>query len=375
MSTATQQRGAILAERLGIAVIGTEGHDRKAACIACNSSDGLRIDQATGKAFCFVCESRWSPFNLALACLDKPQAIDLMVEIGEFEPRENQSGNRRPHEDLVTTVPRLKRVSPPVLRTYGAKPAQRGKLTVCRIPVWNEHGERHSYFDLSLDGSKGWFRKGAGSSGLFFPGRLPQSGETWLIVEGVNDAADLHGLEFLAVGLNTSKMAVKYIRLFRDVDVVIVPDRHRAGEERAETTAARLHGVARSVRIATLPDEFKEKDGADVRDVLALKDGETLLRQALEDAREWKPSDTEIGNENESHSLPSLFVAQGRIDLTNSLRFADLHLENVLYVGPWKRWLTWNAKRWRIDEINEIDQRAKDVPQILWTNFVKEQTK
>ena len=28
-----------------------------------------------------------------------------------------------------------------------------------------------------------------------------------------------------------------------------------------------------------------------------------------------------------------------------------------------------------VDEINEIDQRAKDVPRILWMKFVKEQTK
>ena len=119
MSTATKQRGTILAERLGIKIIGTEGHDLKAACIACNPSDGLRIDQTAGKAWCFVCETRWSPFDLAKACIGEPIAIDLMVEIGEFEPRD---GNGRPREDLVATVARLKRIPVESLKVYGARP-------------------------------------------------------------------------------------------------------------------------------------------------------------------------------------------------------------------------------------------------------------
>lgn len=117
---------------------------------------------------------------------------------------------------------------------------------------------------------------------------LPVAGETWLIVEGGKDAAALLNLGFNAAGLPTKEMSVKYARLFRAVHVVIIPDRDGSGEEGAQKTAARLFGVAASVHIATLPAEFKETDGDDVRDVLAKQDGEQLLRQAIADAVPWE---------------------------------------------------------------------------------------
>ena len=67
--------------------------------------------------------------------------------------------------------------------------------------------------------------------------------------------------------------------MFAGCHVVIVPDRDTTGEDAARITAARLKGVAASVRIATLPAELKAKDGDGVREVLARKDGEAMLRQ------------------------------------------------------------------------------------------------
>ncbi|HEV3005316.1 MAG TPA: hypothetical protein VGX78_12695 [Pirellulales bacterium] len=45
-----QQRGlgAQLADRLGINILGREGHDLKAPCPACRSTDGFRVHQDTG---------------------------------------------------------------------------------------------------------------------------------------------------------------------------------------------------------------------------------------------------------------------------------------------------------------------------------------
>src|SRR5207249_3904171 len=51
----------------------------------------------------------------------------------------------------------------------------------------------------------------------------------------------------------------------------------------------RLHKVAAGVKLAALPAEVKDKDGADVRDILGQKGGEQLVRQAIEQAQEWTP--------------------------------------------------------------------------------------
>ena len=142
-----------------------------------------------------------------------------------------------------------KRMPIEAFKQFGPMVDQRGKLTVARVPVYNESGEVFSYFDLS-PGNKGWFKKGKGNSGLFFPGRLPQPGETWLVVEGVKDAAALVGLGFDAVGLPTSTMNKKYSALFAGCDIVIVPDLDTGGIEGAQSTGGRLVGIAASVKVA-----------------------------------------------------------------------------------------------------------------------------
>lgn len=157
------------------------------------------------------------------------------------------------------------------------------------LPAYGPEGTQCTTFRMWTDGSKGMFARGR-KAGLFFPHedgkvRLPAEGETWLLVKGPKDAAALHGLGFLACGLNMCRLAAKFARLFAGANVVLVPDRDKAGVEGAEHSANVLRGVAASVRIAVLPAEFADSNGADVRDVLGQKEGEVLVRQAIDDAK------------------------------------------------------------------------------------------
>ena len=102
------------------------------------------------------------------------------------------------------------------------------------------------------------------------------------MTDGVKDAAALVGLGFLAAGLPGKELPAKFARLFRGADVTLVANRDVSGEDGAQKSAAQLHGVAASVRIATLPGEIKPAGGDDVRDVLAKPDGERFVRQAIE---------------------------------------------------------------------------------------------
>ena len=71
------------------------------------------------------------------------------------------------------------------------------------------------------------------------------------------------------------------------VNIVLVPDRDRAGEKGAHQSARVLWGVAVSLRITVLPAEFKESRGPDVRDVLKQQAGRELVLQAIADAQLW----------------------------------------------------------------------------------------
>lgn len=192
--------------------------------------------------------------------------------------------------DILELVARDKGFSVEALKAIGAKPAKRGResMDVVRVPVFNETGISHSYFDLA-PGEKGWFKKGEGSQGVFYIGK-PKPGDSLVVVEGCKDLLALHDLGFLGVGLPSSALPDRFAELFRDCHVVVVADLDTPGQEGARRTCARLFGIAASVKIARLPGEIKPKGGDDVRDVLKRSNGAELVRSAIQNATEWKPT-------------------------------------------------------------------------------------
>jgi hypothetical protein len=208
-----------------------------------------------------------------------------------------QDGAKPKPVDIIEAVCRSKRMPLEAFKQFGANPDKRNRQHVARVPVWNERGEIHSHFDIKPTG-KGLLAPGKGTSGMFFPGRLPQPGETWHIVEGVKDAAALIGLGFDAAGLPTSFMADKYAELFRGVDVVLVPDLDEPGQLGAQKSGGNLSGIAASVRVARLPGELRATNGDDVRDVLKRPNGEQLVRDAIAGAEPWQPREGEPSKED-----------------------------------------------------------------------------
>jgi hypothetical protein len=294
--------GAALAARLGLTMLKREGHDLAGPCIDCQSSDAFRLHQDEGVAHCFSCDGKWSPFQLAERVLgNREQAKTLLVELGLFQPPANGNGQTATvasiPQDPIQLIARQKGVSPESLQVFGAKAIT--QVTV-RLPAYGPDGKRCSRFDLSVRGGKGMFASGK-PAGLFFPHeaanvRLPKAGETWHLVEGPKDAAALHGLDLLTCGLNTCRLAAKFARLFKGVDVILIPDRDSAGEEGAQHSAKVLRSVAKSTCTAVLPAEFKESGGEDVRDILRRPGGRELVLQAIADAQAAKDQEHTSSN-------------------------------------------------------------------------------
>lgn len=289
------QIGVELASRLGLQLPRREGHDLAGPCISCSSSDAFRLHQQSGVGHCYSCNGKWSTFQVAETVLrNRDQAVALLVEMGVFKPSIN--GTPTPPVDPVTAIAKQKRITPEALRAFGA---QALSASVVQLPAYGPDGKTCTTFTLSVKGDKGLFAKGK-HAGLFFPHvdgkvRLPKAGEIWHLVEGPKDAAALHALDMLACGLNTCRLAGKFTRLFAGVEIVLIPDRDRAGEDGSAFTSRVLRGVAKSVRIAVLPAEFKDSGGDDVRDLLRQTGGRELLMQAIADARQpdgWDEDET-----------------------------------------------------------------------------------
>ena len=60
-----------------------------------------------------------------------------------------------------------------------------------------------------------------------------------------------------------------------------------------------MYGIAASVRVATLPAEFKQSGGGGVREVLAKPNGEQLVRDCIAAAVEWTPEPEEPDGDDE----------------------------------------------------------------------------
>lgn len=301
--------GGVLAERLGLNILRHEGHDLVAPCLACQSSDAFRLHREIGVAQCYSCGSKWSPFQVAEAVLgDRAQARDLMVELGVMEPSSPFNRHIPSAADPIQMIAAQKGIKPESLVAYGASMVN---LAAIRLPAYGADGATCTTFTMTISGGKGLFEKGK-PAGLFLPlmdgvVRLPKAGETWHLVEGPKDAAALHGIGLLACGLNTCRLAAKFGRLFAGVDIVLIPDRDRAGEDGAQHSGRVLRGIAKSIRIAVLPAEFRESSGDDVRDVLRRPDGQQQLEQAIADAQPLEPiPDQHSGKE----STPTLAMTQ-----------------------------------------------------------------
>ncbi|HEX4145155.1 MAG TPA: phage/plasmid primase, P4 family [Pirellulales bacterium] len=350
--------GRLLAERLGLTINGTEGHDTKGPCIACQSSDAFRVHQRTGVAHCHSCKGAWSALQLAEKILGgQAPAWDLLIELGIAEPRHNGNGHSNGNAvDVLALVAREKGVTVESLKAFGATV----KAGVVVVPMVGPDGTQCSQFSIKPGGDKGKNEKGK-PTGLFLSGRAPQAGETCHVPEGVKDAAAIHSLGLLAVGLPSSALSPKFARLFAGVHVVLVPDRDSAGEAGAQKSARALHGVAASVRIAVLPAEFSESKGADVRDVLRKEGGEQLVRQAITDAKPWEP-----GEGAEAGDDPNIWQPSGRTDEANGRRLVLKHGRDIRWCAPQKKWYAWDGVRWRADDQHHVEAMAKAIGVSLW---------
>lgn len=296
--TNEQGAGRLLAERLGLRIVGVEGHDLKVGCIACKSSDAGRVHAEKGIYHCYACGKNLNAFDLAKVVLgDHKVAIDVLVAIGIFDP---PSGNGKPasEAEIIDEVARAKGTTAAGFYAMGAM-VKDGVVLFPTFRLNADNAERisHFYIDPKIPGDKGKNAKGK-PAGIFLPAevhdgkgqvRRPKAGETWCICEGPKNAAAYATLGYRAVGLNGKSVKKEFlpgfVAGFRGVDVVLVPDGDLQSVEAFKKLGAALHGTAKSVRLASLPygDELRGTGGDDVRDVLKKfeADGAQLVRDAI----------------------------------------------------------------------------------------------
>jgi len=276
-------------------------------CPKCGGKDRFRlVDAKTGAVFCNQCFSTKNGDFLAaiqhFRGISFPRALEESAyRLGIIHSLDGGNGSGKPIQgktqpdvDPVIRMATMKRCPVESLRVFGGMSDP--KSNAAKFPEYSDDGKQCSTFTVWPNSNDEKFRKGLNEkgkpAGLFFPHdmwgdvRLPQAGETWILVEGVKDSAALHGMGYPNVcGLNTSSLSQKFAKLFAGVHVIVIPDPDEAGDKGAPKTAKNLQGVAASVKVASLPVRSK-----DVRDHLALDGGVKLVRDAIENASQAEPT-------------------------------------------------------------------------------------
>jgi P4 family phage/plasmid primase-like protien len=377
-------RGIQLVERLGITILGKEGHDLKGPCIGCASSDAFRVHVESGVAHCYSCKGKWSPYQLAESRIGKDDAKKLMVELGIFEDRGDGSGEALlSKSQLLEAVAQKKRVSVAAIRAFSADGWLQGQSVV--FTQWGSEitvsdngktilAKRSKYFVKPSGEGK---NKSGIRTGVFLHGKLPEPGDRVAIAEGPFEAAALYehclgkGKQYdVIIGIPGSDLKAEFVSWLKDCLVDVLPDRDAGGDTGSVLTARRLWGTAKQVRIVQFPIEWTNKDGAGARDVLAKPDGLKLLQASIDGARVWQPHIDEGGAPaplaNDDCGIPPLTEPRGRTEVANSMRFAEMHGRKSRFCGPQDKWYLFDDRRWLIDQSHEVDALAKQVSASIW---------
>ena len=70
-------------------------------------------------------------------------------------------------------------------------------------------------------------------------------------------------------------------------------------------------------------------------------------------------------------SEADLTRASERTDVANARRFVDAYHQELLFVPPWGKWLSWDGQRWADDSGTGARQRAKRYADSLWPALLK----
>lgn len=126
-----------------------------------------------------------------------------------------------------------------------------------------------------------------------------------LVVEGEKDVDNLATLGVVATcnAGGAGKWKAAHATYLKGGDVVIIPDNDAAGQKHAESVAASLVGIAKRIRVLTLPDLPPKGDASDW-----IESGGTAeqLWKLAEQARQWQPPIPEDTETEIDHDLADM---------------------------------------------------------------------
>jgi putative DNA primase/helicase len=364
---------SIIASICGIDISILDG--RHHPCPKCGGTDRFRmVDQEAGSLFCNQCFDHDNGDGIAaIQWLQGVDFVSALKAIAEYLRITPSTANGKPH---VPAVKAYRQFASPQLAVESLMKS----LGVPLVKWWKYTNERgvlvaiQTRFNLA-DGSKE-FRpishhpKGGvaikAPDGLRPLYRLPEllDSTTVYVCEGekASDAAVSIGLT-ATTSMNGAKSPKKTNwKPVKGKAVVILPDNDDPGRKYSETVATlcREAGAA-SVKILELPGL---PDGGDIVEWIEAR-GDAAEPETMRKELESLVA-AEVSTSEKPVDWMSPHTIQGRTDLANGKRFANLMSDSARFCHPWGKWLVWDGTRWKIDDSGAVLQLAKQVPESIW---------
>lgn len=117
------------------------------------------------------------------------------------------------------------------------------------------------------------------------------------------------------------------------------------------------------------------KSTAEIREALLNLpriEGEQLKKQVGEmKSAKLKAKEKNKAATGTTNDLTAIETMHGQTDAANARRFINLYHSELLYVPPWKDWLSWDGQRWARNNGVGVNQRAQRYAASLWDAIAK----
>jgi putative DNA primase/helicase len=199
--------------------------------------------------------------------------------------------------------------------------------------------------------------------------------EIVLVVEGEKDVDRLRSLQFVATcnPMGAGKWLPEYADHFAGRRVCILLDNDQAGREHGQQVARSLFGVAAEVQVLELPGLPEKGDASDWLDRGGTCDE---LGRLIYNAPRWTPPQAPVvhgnghangrvngngrGGDDTTAVLDEHLSGYPCTDLGNAERLVRRCGHDLRYCHPWKAWLAWDGRRWKLDDTGEVRRRGRD---------------
>lgn len=245
-----------------------------------------------------------------------------------------------------------------------------------------ERFEPKDFRQSQPNGNGGWVYNMRGVTKV--PYRLPEliaapKGSTVFVVEGEKKVETLMSWGLVAtcnVG-GAGKWTKGYSKYLAGQDVIILPDNDqtnpetgkRTGYEHARSIIESSKEIVKSIRILELPGLPPKGDIVDwIQLGGTLPKLMELIAQPI--VADEQPVEKQVEKQQVQEMDPlDLRIKENRSDLGNAKRFIKNHQGNLKYCYPWKKWVSWDGKRWSVDQKGSVFRNAKQISEQMWADI------